>query len=79
MILGIYAYFNRAKPQGAGSIEAINAVEVEGQNSTMVAITFTLQNSGEKPLWVHTLKGRLTTDDGKTFDDEADSAIDFDR
>jgi len=79
VILGIYAYFNRAKPQGAGSIEAINAVEVEGQNSTMVAITFTLQNSGEKPLWVHTLKGRLTTDDGKTFDDEAASAIDFER
>jgi hypothetical protein len=79
IILGAYAYFGRAKPQGAGSIDAVSAVEVPGQNSTMVAITLTLQNGGEKPLWIHTLKAHLTTDDGKTFDDQAASAVDFDR
>ena len=79
VILGVYAYFNRAKPQGAGAIDFVSAVDVSGQNSTMVAITFTLQNSGEKPLWVHTLKARLTGADDKTYDDEAASAVDFDR
>jgi len=79
VILGIYAYINRAKPQGAGSIDFVTAVDVPGQNSTMVAITLTLQNSGEKPLWIHTLKARLTSADDKTFDDDAASAVDFER
>jgi hypothetical protein len=79
LILGGLAYFNRQKPQGAGSIDFITAVEVPGQNSTMVAVTLTLHNSGEKPLWIHTLKARLTDADGKTFDDEAASSVDFAR
>jgi len=79
VIVGVYAYLNRAKPQGAGSIDFVNAVEVVGQNSTMVAITLTLQNAGQRPLWIHTLKARLTTDDDKTLDDDAASAVDFAR
>jgi hypothetical protein len=79
VILGVVAYFNRQKPQGAGSIDFVSAVEVPGQNSTMVAVTLTLHNSGERSLWIHTLKAQLTDADGKTFDDEAASAVDFDR
>jgi hypothetical protein len=79
VILGVYAYFNRQKPQGAGSIDGVAAVEVTGQNSTMVAITLTLRNSGKRSLWIHTLKAQLTDADGKTFDDEAASSVDFDR
>ncbi len=79
VILGVLAYFYRPKPQAAGSIDFITAAEVPGQNSTMVAVTLTLRNNGERSLWIHTLKAQLTDADGKTFEDEAASAVDFDR
>ena len=60
LILGAFAYFDRPKPQGAGSIDFVTAVDVTGQNSTMVAITLTLRNTGEKPLWIHTLKAHTS-------------------
>src|SRR5215475_14108787 len=69
ILLGVLAYFNRPKPQGSGSIDSVNAIEVPGQNSTMVAITFTLRNVGERPLWVHTLKAQLKGADEHTFED----------
>jgi hypothetical protein len=79
VILGGLAYFQRQKPQGAGSIDVITAVDVPQQNRIMAAVTVTLRNVGKKPLWIHTLSVRLTTSDEKTFDDQAASAIDFDR
>ena len=79
VIVGILAFKERAKPQGAGSIDFVTAVEVPGQNLILAAVTITLHNSGEKSLWIHTLKARLTTADGKTFDDEAASGVDLDR
>ena len=39
----------------------------------------TLRNTTERPLWIKTVKAQLTTADGKTFDDEAASAVDLDR
>jgi len=79
VIVGIYAFKERAKPQGGGSIDFVTTVEVPGQNLILSAVTITLRNSGDKPLWIHTLKARLTTADGKTFDDEAASGVDLDR
>jgi hypothetical protein len=79
VILGMIAYINRPKQQAAGSIDFISAVEVPGQNTTMAAVTLTLRNKGERSFWIHTLKARLTDADGKTFDDEAASGVDFDR
>jgi len=79
VIVGIYAFKERAKPQGAGSIDFVTTVEVPGQNLILSAVTITLRNSGNKPLWIHTLKARLTTADGKTFDDQAASGVDLDR
>jgi hypothetical protein len=79
VIVGIFAFKQRAKPQGAGSIDFVTAVEVPGQNLILSAVTITLRNSGNKPLWIRTLKARLTTADGKTFDDEAASGVDLDR
>jgi hypothetical protein len=38
-----------------------------------------LRNTADKPLWIHTLKARLTTADNQTFDDDAASAVDLDR
>jgi hypothetical protein len=79
VILGALAYFNRQQPQASGSIDGVSAVEVPGQDTTMVAITLTLRNKGEKPLWIHTIKAKITGEDGKTFEDEAASGVDFNR
>lgn len=79
VILGILAFVQRQKPQGTGSIDIINAAEVPDQNMILVALTVTLRNTGQKPLWIHTLKGQLRTSDDRTFDDEAASGVDFER
>jgi hypothetical protein len=78
-VIGIFAFHERAKPQGAGSINLVSAVEVPGQDMLLVAITMTLRNTADKPLWIHTLKAELKTADDKTFEDEAVSAVDLDR
>ncbi|MGD0791741.1 MAG: hypothetical protein ABR920_08225 [Terriglobales bacterium] len=79
VIVGILAFKERPKPQGAGAIDFVAATEVPGQNMILAAITFTLRNTADKALWIHTLKARLTTADDKTFDDDAASAVDLDR
>jgi hypothetical protein len=79
ILVGIFAFTERSKPQGGGSIDSVTAVEVPDQNTLLSAITLTLRNTGEKPLWIHTLKARLTTADEKTFDDDTASGVDLDR
>lgn len=79
IIVGIVAFKGRQKPQGAGSIDFVTATEVPDQNLVLSAVTITLHNAGGKPLWIHTLKARLTTADDKTFDDDAASGVDLDR
>jgi hypothetical protein len=79
IVVGIFAFTGRAKPQGAGAINFVSAVDVPGQNIVMAAITFTLRNTAQRPLWVHTLKAQLTTADGKTDEDEAASVVDLER
>jgi hypothetical protein len=79
VIVGIFAFKQRQKPQGAGSIDFVAAAEVPGQNMILAAITITLRNTADKPLWIKNLKAHLTTADGATFDDVAASAVDLDR
>jgi hypothetical protein len=78
VVLAIYGFIGRAKPQGAGSIDNLAVVEVPNQNSVLVAFTVTLHNSGEKPLWIHNIEGKLKAD-SKDYSDDAASAVDFDR
>lgn len=78
VLAGIASFIQRAKPQGAGSLDNVVAVELPGQNSVLVALTFTLRNSGKKSLWVHNIEGKLVTSSGESTGD-AVSAIDFDR
>jgi hypothetical protein len=78
IIVGIFSFLQRAKPQGAGSLDNVTAVDLPGQNSVLVALTFTLRNSGQKPLWVHNIEGKLLTSSGESSGD-AVSAVDFDR
>lgn len=79
LILGIFALLQRQKPHGAGSVDAVNAADIAGQNQTLTAVTVTLSNTSEKPLWIHDVKVRLTAADGKTYDDKAASGVDFAR
>jgi len=78
VVLLIFAFLQKAKPQGGGSLENITAVEIPDQNAMLVAINVNLRNAGEKPLWIHTIKSTLKTDRGE-FSDEAGAGADFDR
>jgi hypothetical protein len=78
VVVLIASFLKRAKPQAGGSLDNVNAVEVPGQGSTMVAVTFTLTNTSDKILYVHSLQGKIKTASGESSAD-AVSAIDFDR
>jgi hypothetical protein len=78
IMVGIYSFSNRAKPQAAGSLDNVVAVDLPGQNSVLTALTFTLHNPGEKTLWVHDIQGKLVGPSGELIS-EAVSAVDFDR
>jgi hypothetical protein len=77
VIVGIFAYANRPKPGGAGSIDDAYAVALPG-DSVLATIKVTLQNTGGKPLWIRSIKGQLNTDQGE-FKDDAANAVDFER
>lgn len=78
IVTGVIAFVQRAKPQGAGSLDNVAAVEIPQQNASLVALTFTLQNSGKKSLWVHDIEGKVVTSSGEQTAD-AVSAVDFER
>jgi hypothetical protein len=78
VVVAVASFLKRATPQGAGSLGNVAAIEIPGQTSTMVALTFTFKNTGEKVLYVHSIVGKLTTASGESSG-EAVSAIDFDR
>jgi hypothetical protein len=78
VIVGIYSFVQRAKPQGAGSLDNVSAVDLPSQDGVLVALTFTLSNSGQKSLWIHGIQGKVVTSTGE-LNSDAVSAIDFDR
>lgn len=78
VIVGIASFLQRAKPQAAGSLDSVTAVEIPGQNASLVALTFTLRSSSQRSLWVHGIQGKLVTPSGELSSD-AVSAVDFDR
>jgi hypothetical protein len=78
VVVAIASFVKRAKPQAAGSLDNVAAVEIPGQGSTMVALTFTLRNTSDKVLYVHGLQGSIKAPNGDSTA-EAVSAVDFDR
>jgi hypothetical protein len=78
VVVLIASFLNRARPQASGSLDNVVAVEIPGQGSTMVAMTFTIHNTSEKMLYVRTLQGSIKTSGGDSTA-EAVSAVDFDR
>jgi hypothetical protein len=78
IIVGIYSFLHRAKPQGGGSLDDVTAVSLPNQDAVLVALTFTLRNAGERALWVHDIQGKVVTSTGE-LSGEAVSAVDFNR
>jgi hypothetical protein len=78
VVVLIASVLKRARPQGGGTLDNVVAVEIPGQNSTLSALTFTLQNNSDKALYVRSLQGSVKTASGDSTAD-AVSAIDFDR
>jgi hypothetical protein len=74
----IASFLKRAKPQAGGSLDNVAAVEIPQQTSTMVALTFTLNNTSDKALYVRTVASTLKSSSGDSTAD-AVSAVDFDR
>src|SRR5437667_12540047 len=56
VVATVVSVVQRAKPQGAGSIDNVTAAEVPNQNMMLVAVTVTLHNSGNKPIRNHNIK-----------------------
>jgi hypothetical protein len=79
VVVIIGSFLKRAKPQAAGSLDNVVAVEVAGQGTTMVALTFTLNNTSEKILYVRNIQASLKPTTGDATSADAVSAVDFDR
>lgn len=75
----IVSFTQRAKPQGAGGITAVADAEVPNQSMVLVAIQLDLRNTGEKSLYVHTLKASVETGSGTLTDDSPVSQVDYER
>jgi hypothetical protein len=78
VVVLIASFLKRAKPQASGSLDNVTAVEIPGQNSTMVALTFTIHNTSDKILYVRSLQSSIKAPSGDATA-EAVSAVDFDR
>lgn len=78
VVVAVASFVKRAKPQGSGSLDNVVAVQIPNQELTMVALTFTVTNVGEKLMYVHSIQGKIKTAGGESSGD-AVSAVDFDR
>ena len=77
IIVGIVAYFNRAKPAASGGVDEVTAVAIPG-DSVMAAINVHFGNSSQYLIKVHTIKATVQTSKGE-FSDEAANASDYQR
>jgi len=79
VIVLIGSFLKRAKPQASGSLDNVAAVDITGQGSTMVALTFTVNNTSNKILYVHNIQASIKAPSGESTSADAVSAVDFDR
>jgi hypothetical protein len=78
VVVAFASFLKRPKPQASGTLDNVVAVEIPGQGSTMVALTFTIHNTSEKALYVRSLQSSIKTPNGDATVD-AVSPVDFDR
>jgi hypothetical protein len=77
-VVGIVMYVNRAKPAGQGSIDGVYFSQPANMTSPMILVEVTLRNTSDKTLYIKSIKGAITTDQGDQSD-EAAAARDYDR
>jgi hypothetical protein len=78
IVVAVASFLKRAKPQASGTLDNVVGIEIPGQNSTMVALTFTLHNTSDKTLYVRSIQSSMKDPSGEATAD-AVSAVDFDR
>ncbi len=79
VVVFVISFVKRAKPQASGTLDNVAAVQIPGQDSTMVALTFTLHNTSDKTLYVRSIQGTIKVPNGDVAPVDAVSAVDFDR
>src|SRR5437660_136936 len=55
LIVGGIVILTQSRPTSHGSIDDVTPVEIAGQAATMVSINVTIQNGGQKPLWINSI------------------------
>ncbi len=78
LVVGVIAIVTQSRPTSHGSIDDVTAVNIPDQGATMVSINVTVQNGGDKPLWINAIKATVKTDKGE-YSDDAASPVDFSR
>lgn len=78
VVVAIASFLKRAQPQASGTLDNVVAVDIPGQDNTMVALTFTLHNTSDKALYVREIEAKVITPSGEKTAN-AVSAMDFDR
>jgi len=77
-VVGILMYVNRAKPAAQGTVDGVYFSQPADMSSPMILIEVTLRNTSDKTLYIKSIKGAITTDQGDQSDDAA-AARDYDR
>lgn len=78
IVIGIMAFFFRAKPVAAGAIDDAFAVTIPGQNSCLAIVTLDFQNITEKSLRLININVAVHAK-GSDYKDDFGSATDFPR
>jgi hypothetical protein len=79
LVVALIIVFASSRPNGSGSIDDVNAVEIPDQNSILVAINVGVHNSGDKAMWIHNVKATVDTGDSHQYSDDAAAPVDFQR
>jgi hypothetical protein len=79
LVVALIIVFAFSRPNGSGSIDDVNAVEIPNQNEILATINVSFHNSGDKPMWIHNMKATVKTADDKELSDDAAAPVDFER
>jgi hypothetical protein len=79
LAVALIIVFASSRPNGSGSIDDVNAVEIPNQNSILATVNVAVHNSGDKSMWIHNVKATVETADGKKYSDDVAAPVDFER
>jgi len=79
LVIASIVIFASSRPNGSGSVDDVNAVEIPDQNSVLVTLNVSVHNSGSKPMWIHNMKATIKTADKQEFSNNAAAPVDFER